>query len=53
METKQTGNLWVGRRGKLQEDVGGLKSQTYMEKLFRELLFSVYQNRRTRATEGR
>lgn len=38
--------------GKLKEDVGGLKS-TYMEKLIRELLSSVYQNRRARATEGR
>lgn len=41
---------WNG--GKLKEDVGGLKPQNYLEKLIRELLFSVYWNRRTRTTEG-
>lgn len=35
------------------EDVGGLKSPTQMGKLTMELLFSVYQDRRTKATEGR
>lgn len=42
---------WKG--GKLEEGVGGLKSQTQMGKLIMELLFSVYQNRRVKATEGR
>lgn len=50
-ETK-TGNLWAGR-GEAEARRGGLKSQTYMEKLIRELLFSVYWNTRAWTTEGR
>lgn len=44
----------VGWKGMmLKEGAGGLKSQTCMEKLIKEMFFSVYQNRRTRVTKGR
>lgn len=43
--------VWKGMM--LKEDTGGLKSRTYMGKLIKEMFFSVYWNRRTRATKER